>query len=199
MKIPDWLGHLRTDRRGRPVPFINRWGGEDAGRIRIDWDPAVGMAAVFYDETGQTEPDFTAQHMARQRQCMTQGLCQVCARPVPWSRRRLVVSGISLEHVVVAGLGPRWVVTEPWLDDRCAEFALRVCPALIRRRRDEHLVLVEVTSRRHVELVVSRGWVEGPLEAESRRVRPAMWVKALVDERLVTIRHHNQPQVPASP
>ena len=26
--IPPWLSHLRTDRRGLPVPWVNRWGPE---------------------------------------------------------------------------------------------------------------------------------------------------------------------------
>lgn len=77
------------------------------------------------------------------------------------------------------------MVTEPWLDRRCAEFALNVCPALIRRTREERLTLVPITSKRQVQLVVSTGWVEGPLEAESRQVQPAMWAKlALTDVRI---------------
>jgi hypothetical protein len=61
-----------------------------------------------------------------------------------------------------------------------AVLAVSRCPALIRRRRDENLHTVRVTSPRDVELVVSRGWVDGPLEVETRRVMPAMWVKLLL-------------------
>jgi hypothetical protein len=187
MKIPPWLAHLRTDGRGRPVPYINRWGGEDVTRLAIRWDPNVRLPAVFLEDADQPAPDFLAQAFGRQRECMTQGRCQVCGRPVPWRHRRLVVAAATVEQVAVAGVGTRWVITEPWLHERCADFAVRVCPALIRRRRDEQLLVVTVTSPRDVSLAVSRGWVEGPLEAESQRVMPAMWVKAIVNHNIVTI------------
>lgn len=179
MKPPPFLAHLRTNARGRPVPYINRWGGEDVNRLSIRHDGYVDRPGVFLDDSAQPEPDFFAQEMSRQRQCMAGGLCQVCGRPVPWSRRVLLVSSMSTEQITMHGK-PFVVVTEPWLDERCAEFALTVCPALIRRRTAEDLVAVQVKSKRQVQLVVSTGWVDGPLEAESRRVMPAMWVKALV-------------------
>lgn len=186
-ELPAHLAHLRTDRRGLPVPYVNRWGtGEDFDRLTIDHDSSVDMPGVFYRDLDLDVPDFMTQNMGRQRECMANGLCQVCGREVPWSRRFLVVAGLSVETIQ---LGHRRVpvVTEPWLDQKCAEFALKICPALIRRTRDEKLTLVPITSKRDVQLVVSTGWVEGPLEAESRRVLPAMWAKlALTSTRLVS-------------
>lgn len=81
--------------------------------MRIKYDSNVGGLALFIDEEGETEPDFKKQAMQRQRECMTVGLCQVCARPVPWSRRHLVLdAGMSIGHVEINGrLTP--VVTEP--------------------------------------------------------------------------------------
>ncbi len=186
MKTPPWLGHLRTDRKGRPVPFINRWGDEDTTRLSIRWDHNVGMPAVFHDDSRETEPDFFHQDMARQRQCMAQGLCQVCGRPVPWRRRLLVVSSMSTDVVDVNGLGPRVVIHEPWLDVRCAEFALTVCPGLLRRKTADDLSLIATDEPEQARLTVSRGWIEGPLEAESRRVMPAMWLKVMIPSEAVT-------------
>lgn len=175
--LPDFLSHLRTDRRGLPVPYVNRWGlVDDLTKIAIERDPNLGMPGVFYDDTDDDVPDFNRQHMARQRECVTQGLCQVCSRFVPWSRRFLVIAAMSVETIDLGGRRTP-VVTEPWLDERCARFALEICPALIRRRRDEKLTLVPVTSKREVQIVISHGWVEGPLEALSRDVMPAMWAK----------------------
>jgi hypothetical protein len=176
--ITERLAHLRTDRRGIPVPYVNLWGEEDPARLRIAHDPHVGRPGVFLDDADQTVPDFTRQHMGRQRECMAAGLCQVCGRPVPWSRRFLVVAPMSTERIELGGRKDVPVVYEPWLDERCAQFATTRCPALIRRREDEDFHLVPATSRRQVVLVVSTGWLEGPLEAQSRRVKPAMWVKA---------------------
>jgi hypothetical protein len=175
--IPPWLGHLRTDRRGICVPWINLWGPEDVARMSVRYDRHVRQRAVFMDDTGQTVPDFRAQCIQRQREAMAGGLCQVCGRPVPWRRRCLVVSDMSVETITYQGRRVP-VVTEPWLDERCATFAMRHCPALIRRTREEALSLVPITSPRDVRMHVSTGWVEGPLKAETTREPVAMWVKA---------------------
>jgi hypothetical protein len=171
-----WLSHLRRDRRGLPVPYVNRWGSEDLHRVTIAYDPHVRQRAAFLDDSQETVPDFTAQNMGRQRRCMVVGLCQVCARPVPWSRRNLVIAPNSVEQITV---GNRLVsaVFEPWLDDRCAEIATKWCPALIRRRREEQLTVIPVRSQREAQLVVSTGWINGPLADETRRHPVAMWVK----------------------
>lgn len=175
-----WLAHLRRDRRGLPVPYVNRWGPEDTGaRLTVAHCRYAGQPAVFLDDSAETVPDFTRQNMGRQRQCMAGGLCQVCARPVPWSRRNLVIAPNSVEWVEVDGVrGEVPVVFEPWLDDRCAEIATRWCPALIRRSREEQLEVVPVRSPRDVQLVVSTGWIEGPLEEQTRSNHVAMWIKA---------------------
>jgi hypothetical protein len=180
VKLPDWLSHLRTDRRGRPVPFVNRWGTvEDRSKVAVQFDPLVGMDAAFYFDAGEQEPDFTAQSMQRQRRCMVLGECQVCGRPVPWSRRHLVISSVSTG--VITSKGPRqgaMKVVEPWLDRRCAEFAIRYCPALIRRGRAEDLTLIEVTSKNDVELVITRGWIEGFPQTKAAPV--AIWAELVL-------------------
>jgi hypothetical protein len=175
-----WLNHLRRDRRGICVPWINAWGGEDLARARIVWDRHIPGWALTMDDDPDGAPDFTRQHMGRQRQAVLEGLCQVCARPVPWSRRRLVLAALSMEVVTVNGGGRVPVVTEPWLCQRCAEFAVTVCPALIRRTREEELHIVTVTSKRQVRIVTSVGYVDGPLEARCRELRTVMWAKIQV-------------------
>jgi hypothetical protein len=107
---------------------------------------------------------------------MVDGLCQVCARPVPWSRRNLVVAGMPVDFVPIAGQR-RAVVSEPWLDDRCAHIATRWCPALIRRRHDDGLTVHQVRSPREVQMVLSEGWVEGGLAEQTRARNVGMFVK----------------------
>lgn len=187
MKVPDWLAHLRRDDRGRPVPYVNRWGlDDDVARFTIEHDPVAGRPGVFYRDDGP--PDFLHQSPQRQREVTRLGWCQVCGRPVPWSRRFLVVSSISVESITVDdSMPPRpaLALTEPWLDERCAEFAVTRCPGLIRRTRDSDIALLSITSQRQCSLVVSRGYLDGPLEAESRRVEPAMWAKIVVPSRVL--------------
>jgi hypothetical protein len=179
MKVPVWLEHRPRDRRGIPVPYINQWGGEDATRYRIALDRHVRGPALFLDDDQDGEPDFTHQNMARQRECMVAGLCQVCARSVPWSRRWLVVADVTTNNVRAIGQDIA-VIHEPWLCQRCAAFAVEHCPALIRRRRTERLLLVPVTRRGVIRLFVSTGFVDppAPCAQESHRLMPAMWVKA---------------------
>lgn len=163
MRIPDWLGHLRRDRRGLPVPYVNRWGtAEDPARAVVQYDPLVGGNAAFYLDAGETVPDFTRQNIQRQRRCMLLGECQVCGRPIPWRRRHLVVSSISTSTVQSPGpMRGRLVVGEPWLDLRCAEFAVTRCPELIRRGRGDDLTVISVTSRADVQTVVKTGALDG--------------------------------------
>ncbi len=156
-----WLAGRPRDRRGLPVPYVNMWGDEREVPSRIEFDPLVGERAVFIDDEQSVRvPDFTRQNAGRQRRCMVEGLCQVCARPVPWSRRCLIVSGASVQWVQVGGRQLP-VVYEPWLDERCADIATAWCPALIRQERAGNLHRVPVRSTREVSLVMSHGWVDG--------------------------------------
>jgi hypothetical protein len=173
-----WLASRPRDRRGLAVPYVNLWGEQTLANTRIAYDRHVGRDAVYVDDVGEV-PNFLKQSPQRQRECMVAGLCQVCGREVPWSRRNIVLSGVSVEFVQVAG-GRRAVVFEPWLDDRCAEIATRWCPALIRRRHDEDLTAVPVRSPREAQLVISEGWIEGPLEAATRARPVAMFAKVIL-------------------
>jgi len=186
VRIPDFLSHLRVDDHGRPVPYINRWGQQRSELVSIQHDPWVHMPGVFYDDARETVPDFKAQNMGRQREIVARGLCQVCARQVPWSRRFLVISTMSVEEITLHGRRVA-VVMEPWLDERCADFALTKCPGLIRKRRSDDLQLVQVRQR-DATLIVSTGYVDGPLEDESRRVQPAMWCKVALSNLRATER-----------
>lgn len=157
------------------MPFVNAWGAERLGSYRVAPDPVAGGRPALWSDDYGDEPDFTRQNPGRQRRCMVEGLCQVCGKAVPWSRRNLVVAPLSTEWVFVESLRRDVpVVTEPWLCDRCCEIAVGWCPALIRRRRDEQLLVVPVRSPREVVPVLSTGSVDGFPEAGSAI---ALWAK----------------------
>lgn len=181
-RVPERLAHLRTDRRGLPVPYVNAWGVEDVTRFRIARDYHVhGMPALFMDDDPDGAPDFTRQNIARQRECMATDTCQVCGRYAPLEARVLVVATISVQAVDVPDLGRCAVITEPWLDRECAAFAVQKCPALIRRRHDEDLTVVPVAGRPR-RIILSRGYVDGPLREESLARQPVMWAKVLLGQ-----------------
>lgn len=174
-RIDAWLGHRPKDRRGLPIPYINRWGPEE---VYVSYDPRVGRRAAFQRDAGD-EVDFTRQNFQRQRECVIDGLCQVCARQVPWSRRFLPVASLAVDWVPVPGRSePIAAVYEPWLDERCAEIATRWCPALIRRAREDQLLIHPVRSKRDVQLLLSVGSVDGFPDTVESPV--AMWAKVAV-------------------
>lgn len=177
MNRPAHLAHLRTDRAGRPVPYINVWGDHnDVDRLRIAYDRNVHRIGTCYVDDDTAEPNFRQRAPQRQRECVVRGLCQVCARPVAWPDRQLVISSVSVQDVMLYGERTAAVI-EPWLCPDCADFATRICPALIRRRRDEDMVVASVTSPDHCQLVISEGWVSGPYEMATKRDPVAMLVK----------------------
>lgn len=186
MKIPDHLKDLRTDRVGRPVPYINVWGDQESPeRWRIGYDRIVRQVGAYYDDDFTGLPDFKHQCIQRQRQCMVLGLCQVCAREVPWSDRQVVLSSVSIEMIDLNGAAVA-VVSEPWLCPDCADFATRMCPALIRRSGADDLLVVPVTDPRVCQLVISSGWIDGPYEMTTRRNPVAMWAKLMLPQSAVT-------------
>jgi hypothetical protein len=186
-----WLAHLRTDRRGLPVPWVNAWGTEVVERMAVRRDPWCARDAMYEDDEAETVPDFTRQSMQRQRESMLRGMCQVCARPVPWSRRWLVVTDVSVQPIRLDGRTVP-VITEPWLCERCKDIAVSWCPALIRRTRADRLTAVPITSKRQVELVLSFGWLDG--QPQTKVNNPVMWVKvALLDTPIVLIDEHTDP------
>jgi hypothetical protein len=179
VKLPEHLAHLLRW-RGLPVPYVNRWGADER---ESDWgirfDRNVGEIAAYMADQAGGPADFRHQAIQRQRECVWLGMCQVCKRVLDWPDRRLVVSSVSVQTVEVEGHRVP-VITEPWLCPDCAEFATAVCPALIRRGRDEDLHVVELGGPADCRIVLSRGWIEGRYEAASRARQVVMWAKVLL-------------------
>lgn len=188
MNIPEHLAHLPLDRVGRPVPYINAWGiRDDPERITIRYDRNIKQIGVHYADDPDGEPDFAQQNMQRQREIMIRGLCQVCARPVDWPDRSLVLSPVTVQAIDGPDGQRVAAVHEPWLCPICADFALNYCPALIRRQRDDQLSRLAVPSPDMCRLVVSSGWIDGPFEYATKTNPVAMWVKILLPESVLQI------------
>jgi hypothetical protein len=173
--------HCLRDKHGRPVPYINIWSGEMPEETwRITHDTALNMPgiAVPVAKRGIGEPDFTRQAPDRQRECMLRQWCQICTTPrAEW----LVVSNSVGTRTITYKGAHRLVLTEPWMCKPCADFAIATCPALIRRRHDDDLMLCRPI---RFQFGFSQGWIEGPLEAQSQREMPAMWGELHVSEAL---------------
>lgn len=176
--VPEFLTHLRTDQRGVPVPYVNRWGEIADDRVGVETDRHVSKAAaVFLYDEGQQEPSFVHMSPQRQRECMARGLCQICARQVPWSRRFLVVTGHNVDNVLMNRVVTP-SVNDPWVDERCAVWARDNCPELLRVPEGASIELVPITSKRQVQFSVYRGYADGPLEGVDQAIQPILWVQA---------------------
>lgn len=208
-----WLDHLPVDPGGLPVPWINRWGAETAAAVRIGWDTHAGRPALFHDDHGPA-PDFTRQNIGRQREAMIRGLCQVCGRgSLPWTRRRLVLSTVSVRPAQVDGLAePLTAVGEPWLDPWCAAIATLLCPELIRRQHGEDLAVVDGLTQRNTRLVTSVGTLNvdqlpdldaatpehlATLRERARRGPSAMWVRLVLLNRPISADYASQAEAAA--
>jgi hypothetical protein len=172
VKLPATMRDCLLDAYGRPVPYVNIWSGEmPEDRWIITYDVGVGRPGIAVPRgcRGVGVPDFTRAAPDRQRECMTRKRCQICRRSgAEW----VVLSDkVSTRTIEIAGKATL-TFTEPWLCKPCADFAVRGCPELLRRTRDEDLMLV-----RPVDFTLgwSSGWMEGPLEEETKASHAAMW------------------------
>lgn len=191
--IPDHLKDRPTDRVGRPIPYVNvigKW--EVAERWTIRFDRQLREVAAFYEDDPDGDPDFTHQSIQRSRECIHDGLCQVCARFIDWPDRKLVISAVSVKTINLTldehrGTKQRVpVVFEPWLCPDCASFASRICPELIRRQRDDDFHIVAVRSPDVCRLTLSHGWIEGPFEEATKANPVAMWANIMLPGGMIT-------------
>lgn len=180
--LPPQLAALPRDRRGLPCPWINiRGNGEDPTRWGMRHDRLARRPGIFFRDDPAGEVDFTKQSPQRQREATMRGLCQVDGAPIV-GPRYLVLADVSVSTVVLPDGRRTVTVTEPWLCRSCADFAIRYCPALIRRKRTEHLSLVTVTDpAADTRIILSTGWIDGPYEAASKAAQPVMWAKISLD------------------
>lgn len=155
-----WLDHLRRDRRGLPVPYVNAWGFAERFELRED-EHVGGRLSTYHLDDWAAGPDFTKQAPQRQRECMVRGLCQVCGLEVPWNARSVIVSSVSVQFVAMPGNPAVPVISEPWLCGRCVRIATRWCPALIRRRDTSDLLVHRIDGPGDVVMTTSVGRVDG--------------------------------------
>jgi hypothetical protein len=119
--IPDSMKDLPTY-HGLPIPYVAEWSSETEFVVPPPVDLDYGMVAVTKGMYGYGEPLLGAMQPQRQRECMTERICQVCHT--------------KLGNVVFMAGGNRleWF-TEPPCCLPCMRFAVQVCPGLVRGSR----------------------------------------------------------------
>ncbi|MFE7302794.1 hypothetical protein [Streptomyces sp. NPDC057579] len=134
--LVEWRGR-------RPVPYITAWSGEVdvsindlrygargliyANELPSDRDQRGGLWERWVDDYGTGEPAWRNVHSERQRTCMEQMWCQVCARPASRTHKG---------YLFLAG-GPATLGDmegtpngQPPLCLECAPTARKLCPHL---------------------------------------------------------------------
>ena len=124
VKLPSTMRECLIDGRGLPVPYVNVWSGEMPEETWIlVFDSAVGKQGIAVPRglRGVGVPDFTRAAPDRHRECILRRRCQICRRPGRW-----IVLSEEASTATVEFEGKKiLVVTEPWLCEPCATFALR--------------------------------------------------------------------------
>jgi hypothetical protein len=130
------------------VPATASWEAERP--YLVERCPYVGCAAIGQPQRREGRPRFAEPHFCRQRRAMTQGLCDLCGRPLKRTDRKISLSGAWTETAAVAG-GTRLLQVEPMLHQTCAVICLgqhptlKGCPHLIRKLGEGRLTVRQVT------------------------------------------------------
>ncbi len=150
---------------GLPVPYTVSWTAE-ADSFFVAECPHAAMAAICQAEAiGQGKPRLGKPHSQRQREVITCGLCDLCARPLKLKTK------VSLSHARVrldGAEGACVMQVEPLLCRPCAKISLRHCPALKRDIADGSLMVRQVTRYRVQFAVMSEVYV-AQLTGEHRK------------------------------
>lgn len=119
------------------MPWVARWSGEAEIVVRDD-DERPGYLALCQSRDDRSGvPEFKSFHMTRQRRAATQRLCSVCGDPIEGPRWSAILAGYPpLKH------------QDPGCCAACLAFALRVCPAIVRYRHNDHVEVLRIDEDR---------------------------------------------------
>lgn len=122
--VPAIIDALPKDRRGFPIPWVADWSSGSKKSFSVhEVGPGLPYGRDDCDCTpGVGEPILGRQCPVRQRQAMTERLCQVCGLGI-----------LATEDLHFLGGDTIKVYVEPPLHAECAAYSLQVCPGIVRR------------------------------------------------------------------
>jgi hypothetical protein len=147
-KLPSW--------KGRPVPWVARWSGEQVAEPATVGMGPDGTLVVYYkdgnelrDESGilwirekvdrSGTPQYAQVSAMRQRSCMRYGLCQVCGEKIETP----VVRWLIDPRQIVQREGTTLTYSPPTCDG-CVELSLTLCPAMKKKHAIVRVLEYEV-------------------------------------------------------
>lgn len=124
------------------VPWTVGWTGEESFFVapcrHADGRPAICQIAA----PGGGKPSFGKPHWCRQRQCIAEGRCDLCGKPLKLATK------VSLSHARPVAHGAEGLAilqVEPLLHRRCAAISMQHCPSLRRDIAAGTLMVRQVT------------------------------------------------------
>lgn len=149
--MPPRIAALPRTKAGIPITYTVAWTGERGMVFKPD--PLLNRLglrdrpAIFPPSGGQGEgtPKLSIVETSRQRRAAVLGLCQVCGHPIPEPspRRPRWLADFTKGQSIRIGASVVPLVIDTWTCPDCLRYALKVCPALIHRRREGfHLLRV---------------------------------------------------------
>ena len=128
-----------------PVPWTVSWSGEDQFFVTT-CRFAGGRRAICQNVApGVGQPRFGKPHSQRQREAISEGRCDLCAKPLA---RRTKVSLSHARYRMNGAEGMAIMQVEPLLHRECAAISMRHCPSLRRDIRAGTLFVRQVTRSR---------------------------------------------------
>ena len=131
------------------VPWTVGWTGEESfyvGLCRFSKMPAICQA----EAPGVGKPTFGKPHSQRQRQCIAEGLCDLCGKSLRNATK------VSLSHARPVGHGARGLAilqVEPLLHKECAAISMEFCPSL-KRDIEAGTLMVRQVNRWDVQFAI---------------------------------------------
>ena len=121
--MPPRVAALARTPRGYPVPYVAAWTSEARHTVRplARWNRPALFAL---GRPGEGDAVLGEMDMARQRECVALGRCQVCRTWLSRAGARWLA-----ELYEPTDDGP--LIREPWACPSCLAYALRVCPGLV--------------------------------------------------------------------
>jgi len=134
---------------GVPVPWTVSWSGER--RMFLAACRAAGNLAICQDSArGEGKPQFGKPHANRQREAISHGLCDLCARSLIGRTKVSLSHARPIAHAATFG---DILQVEPLLHKECAAVSLRHCPSL-KRDIAAGTLMVRQVSRFAVQMAV---------------------------------------------
>jgi hypothetical protein len=131
------------------VPWTVSWTGEE--KQFVGPCPYSRMMALrIPDAPGIGKPQFGKPHSDRQRKCIAEERCDLCAKPLRLSTK------VSLSHARVnekGALGPCVMQVEPMVHRACALICIEQCPSL-RRDINAGSLMVRQVLRSRVQFAI---------------------------------------------